>query len=88
MTTRVWTKRETQKVIRALRDAGFIVDKTSSGSYQTAETGSTTPGAKPIFKALLGGRGYLISHHSDLFERGMIKPAHRWEGSTRWEVSQ
>ena len=87
MTTRDWSKRETQRVIRALRNAGFTVYKTSSGSYQTEETGSDRSGAKPIFKALLGGRGYLISHHPDLFERG-IKAAHRWEGSTRWEVSQ
>tara|TARA_R110002020_G_scaffold355207_1_gene567910 strand:- start:335 stop:637 length:303 start_codon:yes stop_codon:yes gene_type:complete len=84
MTTRDWSKRETQRVIRSLWNAGFTVDKIAPGIYQTEETGSDRSGAEPIFKAVLGGRGYLISHHPDLFERGGIKPAHRWEGSTRF----
>ena len=77
MTTRFWSRRETQRVIRALRGAGFTVDKISPGGCVISQTEERDWFARPIFKALLGRGGYLITHHSDLCERG-IDPAHRF----------
>ena len=82
MTTQNWSKRETQRVIRALRGAGFTVDKISPGGCVICQTEERDWFARPIFKALLGRGGYLITHHSDLFERDARCdarcPAHRF----------
>lgn len=59
--TFVTTKKDTQKMVKALRDVGLTVDKLDSG-YECSKDGIS------IFRAIQGTRGYLIKAVSDLFE--------------------
>ena len=61
MLTKLWTKKETQKAIREMREAGFTVDKIYSG-YESFS------GGKLVFKAMVGNLGYLIRHDKELFD--------------------
>lgn len=63
MAVKVWTKPETQKALRALRQAGFHVTRDKLGAYAA----SPTEGAAQCFRALPGMRGYLIRHDDELF---------------------
>ena len=60
MAVRLWTKRQTQEIIKALRAAGLPVVKTDS-KYETIIDGKT------IFRAMQGTRGYLVTYVDDLF---------------------
>lgn len=66
MTSKVWSKKQTQKTIRALRNAGYDVVKQSDGHYKCDiknDKGKTVH----IFTALIGHNGYLVRYHPDLF---------------------
>jgi hypothetical protein len=54
MTTRIFSKLKTQKVIRDLRKADYVVEKTSSGIYECKLDDEL------IFAAMPGHRGYLV----------------------------
>ena len=60
MKTKIWSKSQTQSVIKALRNAGLTVNKTHSG-YESS-VGKTV-----VFRALIGSQGYLVSHDENLF---------------------
>ncbi len=60
MTTRIWTKQQTQQTIKALRNAGYEVTK-SNGTYETILDGVT------IFRAMVGYRSYLVTFKPELF---------------------
>ena len=69
MTTRMWTKKETQNTIKQLRTAGFDVAKTSLGYQIMNEQGEVwIKDKKPLFTAMPGNYGYLINYHKDLME--------------------
>ena len=61
MITRIVSKKETQKMIKALRDAGFPVQKLDAG-YQLVTKDDVT-----LFKAMNGNNGYLVRMVEDLF---------------------
>ena len=61
MTSRVWTKPETQAALSALRRAGLKPKKHESGMYTVEYKG------KEIFVALPGRTTYLVRHAADLF---------------------
>jgi len=73
--TVVNSKPETQKQIKALRDAGLIVVKDSGGMYSCdfeqkgMRDGKPTGNTKTIrlFTAMPGRRGYLIRRQANLF---------------------
>lgn len=60
MTTRVWTKKQTQEVIKVLRDAGLPVVK-ANNKYETIVDGKT------LFRAMLGTNSYLVTYVDNLF---------------------
>jgi hypothetical protein len=60
MITRIWTKQQTQKTIKALRLAGYAVNKVPNGYESTLDDNL-------IFKAMIGTRGYLIRYDANLF---------------------
>jgi hypothetical protein len=60
MTTRIWTKPQTQETIKALRSAGYTVTK-NNGKYETIINGIT------IFRAMVGSNSYLVTYKEDLF---------------------
>ena len=60
MTTRIWTKQQTQQTIKALRNAGYEVTKTN-GIYKSILDGET------IFTAMVGYRNYLVTFKPELF---------------------
>lgn len=60
MTTRIWTKKQTQETIKALRVAGYDVIK-NGGSYKCELDG------RLIFHAMVGARSYLITYVDNLF---------------------
>jgi len=62
MTTHVWTKPETQKTIKALRDAGYNVEK-KNDMYII----NIIVDGLPIFRAMKGKNSYLVYYISDLF---------------------
>ena len=55
MLTRLWTKKQTQSAIKALRDAGLTVIKLDAG-YECMMN------EKLLFKAMVGTNGYLIRY--------------------------
>lgn len=66
MTAKVWTKKQTQETIKALRTAGYDVKLISKGHYACDfEIDGVT---QRIFAALVGANGYLVSYHACLFE--------------------
>lgn len=60
MISRVISKPETQKMIKALRASGLTVDKINNG-YECKHINGY------IFKAMNGNNGYLVRMASDLF---------------------
>lgn len=60
MISRIWTKRQTQAAIKALRDASLTVDKLNGG-YECVH------GGKTVFKAMIGHNGYLVRYEPELF---------------------
>ena len=64
MISRIWTKRQTQATIKALRAAGYEVAKMPSG--YSIVVGDTT-----IFKAMVGSHGYLVRFTDSLFCEGV-----------------
>jgi hypothetical protein len=65
MIARIHSKPETQGMIKALRDAGYTVEKINGG-YVCNVAGLTKP--ITIFKAMNGTRGYLCRYAENLFD--------------------
>ena len=66
MTSKVWSKKQTQQTIRDLRKAGYDVVKQSEGFYK-CEIVNDAGQSVSIFTALIGHNGYLVKHHPKLF---------------------
>ena len=66
MTTRVWSKKETQNCIRQLRAQGVPVTKVSDGRYKVSLKDGTT-----LWEALRGSQGYLVRYVDDFFMGGV-----------------
>ena len=62
MIARMWTKKETQKILTGLRRAGYTVAKDEYGFYR----GFDLDGGQ-IFAAMPGTRGYLVRYDLELF---------------------
>lgn len=63
MTTKIWTKPQTQKLIRALRKEGYTVSKSPSGAYACYIFGNR------VFTALPGSCGtYLVTYDDRLIQ--------------------
>lgn len=63
LTSKVWTKPQTQNAIKALRKAGLPVNKTNDGNgYELIH-----PKAGLLFKAMNGSNGYLVRYDERLF---------------------
>ena len=62
MPTKILSKPETQKMIKALRNAGLTVKKIVGG-YRCVNKCE-----KQIFRAMEGSRGYLVNYVDGLFE--------------------
>ena len=78
----MWTKKETQQTIKALRKAGYFIQK-FDGTYKiTSEGPNSKPWTiddKPLFSAMPGMGGYLVKYHDSLFESDEKKSADRRE---------
>ena len=59
--SKVWTKPQTQSVIKMLRDNGLNVVKLNSG-YECKVN------EQLIFRAMIGNNGYLVRYAAELFE--------------------
>ena len=73
MTTRVWTKKETQRVIKDLRNAGYLILKLNGmyKIYQTDDWGEHEVwkrDGRSVFTAMPGHQGYLVSYHDALMK--------------------
>tara|TARA_Y100000401_G_scaffold109273_1_gene105341 strand:+ start:484 stop:720 length:237 start_codon:yes stop_codon:yes gene_type:complete len=69
MTTRIWTKPETQEIIKALRVAGYTIPPKKNGYYKTKEKYSNKNGSeRSYFVALDMGGNYMVNYHPELFE--------------------
>jgi len=70
MTTKVWTKKITQKVIKDLRKGGYKVRKEDMGYYIVDdETNKVWKyEGRDLFRALDIGNGYLINFHPSLWQ--------------------
>jgi len=62
MTTRIWTKPQTQAALRALRVAKYNVHKHNNAYAVSDDEGVI------VFRAMGGTRGYLVTHRDGLFE--------------------
>ena len=63
MTSRIWTKKQTQATIKDFRANGYEVNKVSEGFYECKEDGML------LFSALVGsGSTYMVRYESELFE--------------------
>lgn len=60
MTSRIWTKKQTQATIKSLRAAGYTVLKSDSG--YTCEIDGLQ-----VFCAMIGSHGYLVRYNAELF---------------------
>ena len=60
MTSRLWTKKETQGTLKELRHAGFIVNKVNSG-YEAFD------GDELVLKAMVALQGYVVRYDERLF---------------------
>ena len=67
MTTKMWTKPETQRTIKQLRAAGYDVAKIG-GLYQIRDDDGEiwTRDGRSLFIAMPGHSGYLVRYHDDL----------------------
>lgn len=63
MTTKLFTKPQTQQVIKDLRSAGYEVTKDKFGKYDCQ-----TDSGKKLFVAMPGSRGYLVRYDSQLLQ--------------------
>jgi hypothetical protein len=61
MISRIYAKKEVQKMLTALRLAGLEVIKLDSG-YEVKHQNNT------VYKAMIGGNGYLVRHADNLFQ--------------------
>lgn len=78
----MWTKKETQKTIRALRKAGYTIQKIDGIykiTYVEYNSKPWTIDDKPLFSAMPGMGGYLVKYHDSLFESDEKKSADRRE---------
>lgn len=69
MTTKMWTKKETQATIKGLRKAGYVVQKFDN-IYKIMGGYNAKPwliDGKPLFSAMMGMGGYLVNYHDSLF---------------------
>lgn len=64
MTTKVWSKKFTQEMIKLLRSRNIIINKIDGGYTSDEEKFG-----RPIFKAMNGTNGYLVIHANDLFRQ-------------------
>ena len=82
MTSRMWTKPETQRTIKRLRAAGYNVAKVNEMYKILDDDGEVwTRDGRALFSAMAGGRGYLVSYHPDLMdeaERNAQRFAEGW----------
>jgi hypothetical protein len=60
MTTRLWTKMQTQQTVKALRQAGYVVNRTND-MYKCELDGEN------VFTAMLGYKGYMVRYNPKLF---------------------
>jgi 5-enolpyruvylshikimate-3-phosphate synthase len=67
--TRLISKRDTQKMIKALRDAGLTVNKDTAGFYSCdhVQHKGTEKTITRLFTAMPGRSGYLVNMRADLF---------------------
>ena len=66
MTVKIWTKKETQNLIKQLREFGYDVKKIN-GLYKIYEGDKVWMlDGKPLFTAMVGNNGYLIQYHDSL----------------------
>ena len=63
--SKMWTKKQTQETIKALREAGYNIVK-DNDIYKSTTIDTDT--RRPIFTAMVGSSGYLVSYRPDLFE--------------------
>jgi hypothetical protein len=63
----MWTKKETQQTLKALRKAGYAVAK-DDGMYTVTIPGDDS--GKSYLTAMIGTRGYLIRYEPSLFGEG------------------
>jgi len=70
MTTKVWTKKITQKVIKDLRKGGYKVRKEDMGYYIVDDDTNKVwkYEGRDLFRALDIGNGYLINFHPSLWQ--------------------
>ena len=63
MTSRIWTKKQTQSTIKDFRANGYQVEKKDVGHYECREDGVL------LFAALNGGGSkYMVRYESELFK--------------------
>ena len=70
MSVKMWTKTETQDVIKALRKSGYIIKGGHEGGYWIWDEEDKKPWkreGRDLFRAMPLTRGYLVSYHEDLF---------------------
>ncbi len=61
MTTKLFSKKQTQQVVKDLRHAGYNVKRIPSGYACVFEK-------EVIFKAMIGSRGYLVRYNDRLLQ--------------------
>lgn len=61
MAVKIFSKPQTQQVVKDLRAAGYPVKKISDGHYRLALKNGDT-----LFEALIGSRGYLVRYDERL----------------------
>lgn len=63
MTVQHWRKADTQRTLRELRKAGFMVTKTTYGGYEAYDTDPE----ELVLRAMPGRYGYLVRYEPRLF---------------------
>lgn len=61
MIAKIWTKPQTQEIVKVLRKAGAPIEKINGGYQLLGRDGAL------LFKAMIGHNGYLVRHHEKLF---------------------
>ena len=66
MTTRMWTRKQTQDTVKALRTAGYPIKNLDGGVYKTTDKDDQ---GNPFFWAMQknSGGGFIVRYHPDLF---------------------